>query len=147
MSFPTLMDDARARPELFNWNGGVSPAALESWLARNEWMGPCPTDLFDLWRETGGGDVFETETIFGPSSDPSLGDDLVTLNLAMRNRGMQARYLVFHVGLLISATDTETGDYVELAPEDFRVARRFTSLDDWYRTTLRAEYGNRYGLK
>lgn len=51
------------------------------------------------------------------------------------------------VGLLTSAVDTLTGSYVELAPEDdFRVLRRFASLDEWYRNTLRAEYGCRYGL-
>jgi hypothetical protein len=64
----------------------------------------------------------------------------------MRERGMPERFVVFHVGSLTSAVDTLAGDYVELAPDDFRVHRRFSSLDEWYRNTLRAEYGHRYGL-
>ena len=38
-----------------------------------------------------------------------------------------------------------SGNYVELASEGFRAVRRFASLDEWYRSTLRAEYAQRYG--
>jgi hypothetical protein len=124
----------------------MTSAELESWLAHNNWIGPCPRDLLAFWQETGGGDVFETETILGPLGDPQLGDDIAAVNREMRNRGMPERFLVFHVGLTTSAIDTESGDYVELAPEDFHVLRRFVSLEEWYRATLRAEYGRRYGL-
>jgi hypothetical protein len=146
MSISILTDDARARPDLFNWNGRMDSADLESWLASNKWIGPCPRDLLAFWQETRGGDVFETETILGPVSDPQLGDDIAAVNREMRSRGMPERFLVFHVGLLISAVDTASGDYVELSPEEFHVLRRFVSLEEWYRATLRAEYSQRYGL-
>jgi hypothetical protein len=109
-------------------------------------MGPCPSDLLTFWQETGGGDVFETETILGPLGDPQLGDDIASVNREMCSRGMPEKFVVYHVGLLISAADTASGDYVELAPEDFHVIRRFASLDEWYQATLRAEYGQRYDL-
>jgi hypothetical protein len=146
MPIGTLDYDARTRPDLFNWFGRMDSSELESWLAANQWIGPCPEDLKTFWQETGGGDVFESETILGPLGDPQLGDDIAAVNRAMRERGMPERFFVFHAGLLTSAVDTLSGDYVELAPKDFRVLRRFASLDEWYRTTLRAEYGRRYGL-
>ena len=146
MSIRTLADDARARPDLFNWLGRMNSSELQSWLARNEWVGSCPEDLKTFWQETGGGDVFETETILGPLGDPELGDDIAAVNREMKERGMPERFVVYHVGLLTSAVDTLSGDYVELAPQEFRVLRRFSSLDEWYTSTLRAEYGRRYGL-
>ena len=78
--------------------------------------------------------------------DPLLGDDIVAVNRRMKVRGMPDRFVVFHVGLLTSAVDTLSGDYLELALDGFRVLRRFASMDEWYRSTLRAEYGRRYGL-
>ena len=124
----------------------MDASELESWLVGNEWIGPCPDDLKTFWQENVGGDIFETETILGSLGDPQLGDDIAAVNRRMRERGMPGRFVIFHVGLLTSAVDTLTGDYVELAPDDFRVLRRFSSLDEWYRSTLRAEYGHRYGL-
>ncbi|ACG75090.1 hypothetical protein AnaeK_3880 [Anaeromyxobacter sp. K] len=122
-------------------------AGLQAWLADNEWLGPCPSDLLVFWQDTGGGDVFETETILGPLGDPQMGDDIASVNRAMHSRGMPARFLVVHIGSLVSAVDTGKGDYVELEPSTFRVLRRFASLDEWYGTTLRKEYRQRYGLK
>lgn len=146
MSASSLTDDARVRPDLFSWNGRMDRTELESWLATNKWIISCPRDLLAFWQETGGGDVFETEAILGPLGDPQMGDDLAAVNHEMKERGMPERFLVFHVGLLTSAVDMPSGNYVELAPEGFRVVRRFASLEEWYRSTLRAEYGQRYGL-
>jgi hypothetical protein len=147
MSASALTDDARLRPDLFHWNGRMDPVCLQTWLTDNQWLGPCPKDLLVFWQETGGGDVFETETILGPLGDPQMGDDIASVNRAMRSRGMAARFLVFHIGLLVSAVDTEVGDYVELEPSSLCVLRRFASLDEWYEATLRKEYRHRYGLQ
>jgi hypothetical protein len=146
MTSASLTSDAQARPDLFLWHGRVAPSDLQSWLSTNNWIGHCPSDLLAFWRETGGGDLFETETILGPMGDPQLGDDISTVNREMRERGLPERFLVFHVGLLTSAVDRSLGDYVELSSDGFRVLRRFASLEEWYRATLRAEYGQRYGL-
>ncbi len=147
MSTSAMTDDARLRPDLFRWNGRMDPATLRAWLAANQWSGPCPSDLLFFWQETGGGDVFETETILGPLGDPQMGDDIASVNCAMRSRGLPARFLVFHTGLLVSAVDTEVGDYVELESSSFHVLRRFASLDEWYRATLRKEYRQRYRMQ
>ena len=146
MSTSILTDDARARPDLFIWNGRMERTQLESWLASNKWIVSCPRDLLTFWQETGGGDIFESETILGPLGDPEMGDELAAVNRAMKERGMPESFLVFHVGLVTSAVYMPSGNYVELASEGFRVVRRFASLDEWYRSTLRAEYAQRYGL-
>lgn len=142
-----LIDDAQLRPDLFHWNGQMDEPSLRGWLAANQWLGPCPSDLLAFWRETGGGDLFETETMLGPLGDPQEGDDIATVNHALRSRGMPPRFAVFHLGACLSAVDTEIGDYVELEESSsFRVARRFSSLDEWYEATLLKEYRERYGL-
>jgi hypothetical protein len=141
-----LLEDSRVRPDLFHWNGQMGAAGLYLWLSENPWVGRCPTDLLALWEETGGGDVFESETILGPRGDPQLGDDIAAVNSALRQSGMPERFLVFHRGMITSAADMESGDYVELSPDRFRVLRRFPSLEAWYVTTLREEYAKRYAL-
>jgi hypothetical protein len=140
------MDDARVRPDLFHWNGRIDSTGLSDWLDRNRWLGQCPGDLLDFWKQTGGGEVFETETILGPLGHPEMGDDIAAVNREMRSNGMPDRFVVYHHGLVISAVDTGSGDYVELAPSGFDVLRRFATLEEWYRATLRAEYEERYGL-
>ena len=146
MSTSALIDDARVRPDLFHWNGRMDSASLRAWLESNQWLGHCPGDLLAFWEETGGGDVFESETILGPLSDPSLGDDIAAVNRELRSRGMLHRFVVYHLGYSMCAVDTVSGDYVELEPSSFRVLRRFASLDDWYQATLRSEFRQRYGL-
>lgn len=146
MSASSLLYDARIRPDLFHWNGCMDSTSLRTWLDQNKWLGCCPTDLLAFWEETGGGDIFETETILGPLGDPQLGDDIATVNREIRSRGMPDRFVVFHQGLLMSAVDTISEDYVELDSSDFRVLQRFVSFDAWYRATLREEYRQRYNL-
>ena len=146
MTASSMIEDARIRPDLFHWNGRMDPASFQAWLARNRWLGQCPADLLAFWKDTGGGDVFESETILGPLGDPQLGDDIVAVNREMHSRGMPETFVVFHIGMLVSAVDTASGVYVELAPADFHVLRQFVSLEEWYRATLRAEYRQRYNL-
>jgi hypothetical protein len=141
-----IIRDGLARPELFHWNGRMNVASLQRWLEEHDLLDRCPADLLSLWEETGGGDVLESETILGPMGDPAVGDDIVATNIDMRSRGMPDRFFVFHTGLLTSAVDTTLGDYVELLLPGFHVVRRFSSLDEWYRRTLREEYASRYGL-
>ena len=147
MSNSSITEDARRRPELFRWNGPMSSADLQAWLDANPWMGRCPSDLLALWKDSGGGDVFETETILGPAGEEESGDDIVAVNREFRSRGMPVRFVVYHLGLMLSAFDSHEQNYVELERASFQVVRRFGSLDEWYQNTLRAEYAQRYGLR
>lgn len=65
----TLLDDARRRPELFVWNGGIDAARLDTWLQSRHLN--VPGDLRFFWIQTGGGDFFESETVLAPSAPPA----------------------------------------------------------------------------
>lgn len=54
MNSSNMTDDARVRPDLFQWNGRMDSASLQAWLSSNEWVGLCPSDLLAFWQETGG---------------------------------------------------------------------------------------------
>jgi hypothetical protein len=141
-----MADDARNRPDLFRWHGAIDEENLRQWLTVNGLADRLAPDLVSFWRQTGGGEAFETETLLGPFGDSSLGEGAMDVNRTLWQSGMPAQYFVFHIGLLTSAADTNAGDYVELAPDTFDVVRRFSTFDDWYLSTLRSEYGARYGL-
>jgi hypothetical protein len=53
---------------------------------------------------------------------------------------------VFHRGLFPSAVRLSDQRFVTLTEDGYTVKDSFASLDEWYVRTLRAEYGERYGL-
>jgi hypothetical protein len=58
-----------------------------------------PKDLMLLWLTTGGGGLFESETILGPFADPVLADDVESVNDAARVGGLSTDYVIIHKGL------------------------------------------------
>jgi hypothetical protein len=146
---PTLLDDARRRPELFCWFGAIPKTELQAWLEEHGLA--IPADLQSLWCITGGGDVFESETILRPNAPAATtgfyeaGDDIETINASFRQAGCPEHFLVFHTGSFLSAVDLSGFRYVTLS-ESHAVISEYASLDDWYSQTLRQEFGSRYGL-
>lgn len=140
----SLLEDAKRRPELFAWEGPVSSSKLAALLAEQGWS--LPEDLIAFWERTGGGEVFESESLLGPCGDVALGDNLFSYNEELRARGLPEGYVVFHMGMTVSAVRQKDGRYVELDFEDFRERAEFASLEDWYLRIVRAEYAERYGL-
>jgi hypothetical protein len=136
--------DAAERPDLFIWNGAIKERALRAWLLAHDL--PLPDDLVLLLAATGGGDLFECETILGPYGSVRLGDDLVGANKFMRDRGLPPELVAFHRGACVSAVNRASGEYVTLVQPDWSLLARFTSFESWYRGTLRCEYAGRYGL-
>ena len=55
---------AEGASDLFPF-GAIPAAQLQDWLRRTRLV--LPSDLIELWQLTGGGDVFESETIFRPT--------------------------------------------------------------------------------
>jgi hypothetical protein len=146
----TILDDALREPNAFCWFGAISAPELEVWAHRN--CISLPKDLMDFWHITGGGDLFESETILRPNvaSRPSeyfteLDDTDTTNDTAHRACGMPEHFFLFQVGAFHSAVDLRTGKYVTLS-ESQSIESEFASLEDWYLRTLRAEFGARYGL-
>jgi hypothetical protein len=104
----------------------------------------------ELWRVTGGGDVFETETIFRPTvpSAPNscfVQDGIEERNTGHASNGKPCGLYVFQQGAFLSAVRLADQKYVTLTT-NYAVEDAFSSLDEWYTRTLRAEFGERYGL-
>ncbi len=139
-----IFSDANRRPDLFVWNGAIATEWLQNWLQRHHWQ--VPEDLFVFWQKTGGGDIYESETILGPLGDNVLGDNLGEVNEHLRAQGMADRYVVFYRGLGgLAAVRLTDGQYVQLAEESFAELSEYASFEEWYRR-LREEYAERYGL-
>ncbi|MCP3879847.1 MAG: hypothetical protein GY701_15865 [Sulfitobacter sp.] len=140
----TVLLDFEDSPAAFSWTGPIAHEVLERWLARQADRS-IPADLITLWRTVGGGDLFESETILEPFASPSA-DDIDGMNEHLRSRGMPSNLLAFHVGICVSAVDQASGVLVQLDPESLGEQARFSTFDGWYRTLIRSEYAERYGL-
>ena len=140
-----ILQDAQNYPQVFTWNGAIARPELENWLQTRDMN--LPMDLVDCLATTGGGTLFETETLLGPYGNPDWGDGLDEVNRHYRAQGLPSHFIVFHTGLGgLSAIDQVNKNYVLLTNSDYREQQRFPSLNAWYITHLRAEYAARYGL-
>jgi len=144
-----ILKDAESHPDLFAWFGAIARGQIEGWLPSSNLE--VPDDLLDFWTKTGGGDLFESETMFRPTQVPSpepyfvSGDDIDTANQYRIPTGMSASYLVFHDGIFLSAVRLADKKLVTLSNEHEETAV-FSDLDNWYLRTLRKDFANRYGL-
>lgn len=139
-----LERDQASRPNLFAWRGPITRQALEQWTQQRRLR--LPQDLLHLWCATGGGELFESETILGPFGDAALGDDVDSVNQLHRARGLSSDYLVVHVGSALTAIRLEDGHWVVLDPKTYSELSVFRTFNEWYRSILRAEFADRYGL-
>lgn len=147
---PQILEDAARKPDVFCWFGAIPAGEIEAWTERVAVH--LPSDLLDFWRFTGGGDAFESETILRPNvtSRPNaafvVGDDTDSANNSHRASGMPEYLFLFGVGLFLSAVDLRTARYVTFSPR-YSIRAEYASFEDWYLHTLRAEFGQRYGLE
>lgn len=136
--------DAERRPMLFRWGGPEDRGRLEEWAAGVD--GKVPDALLSQWAATGGGELFETETLLSPVGDPCAGDDVDGVTLSHRERGLPRDWVLFHVGWGMSAFNTEDGRFAWFEAGSYSPSRIYESLDGWYVNVLRAEFAQRYGL-
>lgn len=144
-----LLQDAQRTPRIFSPFGAIPSVEIQDWLRRTELI--LPADLIELWQQTGGGDVFESETILRPTvpSIPNscfVEDDIEAINAAYAEEGKSRDLYVFQEGLFLSAVRLSDQTFVTLTKGGYTVKDCFRTLDQWYVGTLRAEYGERYGL-
>jgi hypothetical protein len=144
-----ILKDAARRPELFGWFGAIPRVQIESWAGQSSIN--VPDDLLEFWSQTGGGDLFKSETIFRPTLIPSPepyfieGDDVDSANQFRIRNGMSKSYLAFHDGLYLSAVRFSDQVFVTLG-ETYEETAVFSGFDEWYLRTLRADLGSRYDL-
>lgn len=141
---PAMLHDAEINPKFFFWEGVINREYFKELLDEHGWN--LPADLFNLLAVTGGGEMFESETILGPFRDEDLGDNLFTYNKELRRRGLPEGYVIFHTGMTVSAVRLSDERYVELDRDDYHERAEFASLEDWYLRLIREEYAERYGL-
>ncbi len=139
-----IIQDAARYPNAFSWFGAIPTIEIENWLQNSRLA--LPSDLIELWWVTGGGDLFESETILRPkvASTPNecfVDDEIESFNDAAVTTGLY----IFQRGIFLSAVRLQHKDFVSLT-KDHAIVDRFNSLDDWYVHTLRAEFGERYGI-
>jgi hypothetical protein len=139
-----ILSDASYRPELFFWSGPIDEKSLDSWLNQRSWK--IPEDLKFFWKVTGGGDFFESETIYGPFSDLWTKDFIDEVNRHQKTIGLPSKFLVFHSGIQYSAIDLNTQTYLFLNEKNFEVLREFPSLETWYTQGIRPIFKEKYGL-
>ena len=138
-----ILEDARERPELFCWAGALNFEQLSGWSSRNSLV--LVPELFHLLSVTGGGDMFETETILMPFSGQQTGDNAEEANAFHRQQGLPKHLWLFHVGIVLSAVDKRDARVVTVS-EHYGIRGEYPSLDHWYVTVIRDEYAGRYGL-
>lgn|SRR5262249_4341253 len=138
-----VLDDARAVPNLFLWNGPVDRRKIDDWITNRGWV--IPDDLRRFWTVTGGGETFESEKFLQPLVSADVDDSVAQVTAWCEERGMPHGFVVFHEGFSFTAIRQLDGAYVSL-DRDLRVTGEYGTLDRWYVKVLRAEYGQRYGL-
>ena len=143
---PTIHEDALVRPDLFHWFGVVE-AEFEHWLAALPLR--VHPGLVSFWRRTGGGDLFESETLLGPLASDE-GDNVLKLNEFHWNHGLHRDLLIFHTGLCLSASSVDRRRHrnrlITVNPNTYQIEHRFDTFNEWYQKTIRSEYAERYGL-
>jgi len=143
-----LLQDAQRVPSVMHPFGAIPTGELREWLRQNMLL--LPSDLIELWEVTGGGDIFDSETVFRPTvpSPPNTSfvqDDIADRNTEHAAKGKPSGLYIFQEGAFLSAIRLSDQNFVTLSQE-YAVEDSFGSLDDWYVRTLRAEFGERYGL-
>ena len=143
-----FLQDAQSVPGVFHPFGAIPKAELREWLRHNALV--LPSDLIELWEATGGGDIFDSETIFRPTvpSIPNtcfVEDDIEGRNATHAAEGKPSGFYIFQQGVFLSAIRLSDQKFVTLT-ENYAIENSFGSFDDWYVRTLRAEFGARYGL-
>lgn len=139
-----LLRDGTAHPTVFRWNGAIPWEKLREWLIAHRLA--LPYDFIVYLQSTGGGRLFESETLLAPFPLAVPGEDVLSVNRSFRSRGLPPDYLVFHLGLCASAIRLGVGRYVTLSAPPFTEAASFASLHAWYVETLRNRLGPRHGL-
>ena len=144
-----ILKDAESSPKIFFWFGAIAIEQIKSWMRSNSII--VPPDLGEFWSQTGGGDLFDGETILRPTRIPSIfpyfidGDDVDSVAQFQIQNGMPDSYLPFHIGSCFSVVRLPSQTFVTL-DEKFQETAGFATFDEWYTRTLRADFGAHYGL-
>ena len=139
-----LWKDKTEKPDLFYFFGAIPSEKLDAWIRERKLV--IPPELKELWCDTGGCDLFESETVLGPFGSAKTGDDVDSVNLHHWGGGMPPDWLIFHTGLGLTVVKMSSSEYANVREGSYQVQQTFASLTDWYTRLIRQEYASRYGF-
>lgn len=144
-----VLEDAKLNSRVFHPFGPIPAAELNDWLQRTGLA--LPPDLIEFWRLTGGGDIFDTETVLRPTvpTPPNacfVDDDIEGFNAVAEGQGKPLALYLFGGSCLRSAIRLSDQKYVTLKDGQYTVDQVFDSFDEWYVRVLREEFAAQYGL-
>ncbi len=138
-----FIKDIENNPDIFDLNGAIPLDEISGWSEENSFE--IPDDLKEFWSLTGGGYMFESENFLAPDLNFS-GEDILSTNQWYWENGLPEEFLIYNTGAFLSAINLNDGKYYLLDNQDFFTEKIFDNLEDWYKNTLKAEFGERYGL-
>ncbi len=139
-----IIEDSILHPDLFHWNSQITPQELEKWLKIKNIK--VDKELFDFWCQTGGGDLFESETIHGPWGNKELVEDLESVNKYYWQKGMPKNYLLIHEGIANTVIEMNTFQYIVTNEEFIEIVYKYSTFSEWYEKYLRFFFQERYNL-
>lgn len=139
-----IFKDAKENPKLFRWNGSIKKEGVLKWFKLREWN--ITDEMIEFYCITGGGEIFESETILGLYKNQVFGDDLESMNKYYQNKGMSIHWLLFHIGIKNSALNMDTSEIIIFDSISFKIIERYKSFSEWYIKFIREEYKDRYDL-
>jgi hypothetical protein len=135
----SFREDMARHPELFLFNGPIPRGELDVWLRKRNLT--VPEDLKEVWCETGGGDVDQTETILGPYGNRELADDVDSVNELHWQRGMPVDWLIFATGIgELTVVKMSAGEYANVRYSSYEIHETFNSFADWYAKSIRPTF-------
>jgi hypothetical protein len=140
----TILIDNEIMPSAFYWLGRIEKDKFNGWLNKQNFI--LPDDLKEFLEITGGGTAFESEEFLCPINVPIYESDFSEINKSYKLKGLPKDYIIFQLGIFLSAIRLSDKKYVILDKNNFNVIDEFISFNEWYTKTIREEFADRYGL-
>jgi hypothetical protein len=140
----TILIDTEIMPSAFYWLGRIEKDKFNGWLNKQNFI--LPDDLKEFLEITGGGTAFESEEFLCPINVPIYESDFSEINKSYKLKGLPKDYIIFQLGIFLSAIRLSDKKYVILDKNNFNVIDEFISFNEWYTKTIREEFADRYGL-
>jgi len=128
----TVKEALKTNPSLLFAYGKIEETKLANELQKINYN--FPDELIGFWKEFGGGDLFETETILYPlQSTNELVDSLVPTNDFYHTNGLDNKYIIFQKNAAqLTVFDSQTDEIVLLSTGNYVVRKRFENFENWF---------------
>jgi len=132
MVLELIHEQQKTNPSLLFAYGKIEETKLANELQKINYK--FPNELIGFWKEFGGGDLFETETILSPF--PIANEfiyDIQTINQFHYSIGLDKNYIIFQEnGSQMTAFDKQTNALVVLSKEDYSIENKFDNFENWF---------------